>query len=144
MEATRLHPRGKPSIDTAVKLLSTGKVDSAITMLYQVRRQAPRSPAVPLLLGHAYFRKQWRKDGLREYDSALQLRPTLRYDKTLVKNVVSALEDPTARSAHALVRARIGVAALPELRRVARGAKDPKVQRRAAKIAAEVSRKKRR
>jgi serine/threonine-protein kinase len=144
LEAAASAPAGKPSIDTAARLLSTGKVDSAIQMLYQVRRTAPRSPAVPLLLGHAYFRKMWRTDGLREYDSALQLRPTLRYDKQLVKNVVAALEDPTSRSAHALVKARIGAAALPELRRAAHSAKDPKVQRRAARIAAEVSRKKRR
>jgi hypothetical protein len=134
----------KPNIDTAAKLLSTGKVDSAIQMLYAVRKQAPRSPAVPLLLGHAYFRKQWRSDGLREYDAALQLRPGLRYDKQLVKNVVSALEDPTSRPARALVRARIGVAALPELRRVAKTAKSPKVQVRAAKLASDVARKKRR
>jgi serine/threonine protein kinase len=134
----------KPNIDTAFKLLSTGKVDPAIQMLYAVRKQAPRSPAVPLLLGHAYFRKQWRSDGLREYDTALQLKPALRYDKQLVKNVVSALEDPTARSARALVKARIGVAALPELRRVARTAPSAKVKVRAAKLASDVSRRRRR
>ena len=144
LEATAPAPTGKPSIDTAARLLSTGKVDSAIQMLYQVRRQAPRSPAVPLLLGHAYFRKQWRSDGLREYDNALQLRPGLRYDKQLVKNVVSALEDPTSRPARALVKARIGVAALAELRRVARTSKNSKIQVRATRLASDVSRRRRR
>jgi serine/threonine-protein kinase len=144
LEAASPAPAGKPNIDTALRLLSTGKVDSAIAMLYQVRRQAPRSPAVPLLLGHAYFRKQWRTDGLREYASALQLKPALRFDKQLLKNVVSALEDPTSRPARALVKARLGAAALPELRRVARVSKDHKVQVRAAKLASDVSRRRRR
>src|SRR5689334_7322171 len=112
-------------------------------MLYAVRKQAPRSPAVPLLLGHAYFRKQWLRDGLREYDTALQLKPALRYDKQLVKNVVSALDDPTSRSARALVRARIGVSALPELRRAAKSS-NPKLKLRAAKLASDVSRRRRR
>jgi hypothetical protein len=140
LEATAPPVRGKPSIDEAVRLLGNGKVDPAIQMLYQVRRQAPKSPAVPLLLGHAYFRKLWRTDGLREYEQALKLKPSLRKNPQLIKNVVSALDDPTSRFARSLVRSRLGAAAIPELRRAARTAKSQKVQQRASKLAASLRR----
>jgi hypothetical protein len=104
-----------------------------------VRRRAPREPAVALLLGHAYFKKLWRSDGLREYAEAVKLRPALRRDALLRKNVVSALDDPTYPLARAVVRKELGPAALGELRTAARTAKSPKVQRRAAKLVAELS-----
>ncbi len=128
-----------PSLPEASRLLASGKVDQAILTLYALRRRDPKSAAVPLLLGHAYFRKLWRTDGLREYGVALRLRPTLAHDSTLQRNAVEALDDPTFRLAHALLRRRVGAAALPELRRAARTARNPKVQRRAAHLVAEMT-----
>src|SRR5439155_4157989 len=61
----------RPSLNDAEKQLAAGKTDDAIQTLYVIRRHAPSSPAVALLLGHAYFRKLWRTDGLREYSSAV-------------------------------------------------------------------------
>jgi hypothetical protein len=55
-----------------------------------------------------------------------------------VKNTVAALDDPTYRAARALVRGHLGAAALPELRRAARGAKNPLVQKRAARLVADL------
>jgi serine/threonine-protein kinase len=135
-------PPAKPSIDQAAKLLGAGKIDSAIKMLYVVRRTSPKSPAVPLLLGHAYFRKLWRYDGIREYGNALQLRPSLKWDKQLVKNVVYSLDSKETRSARNLLRSRVGTAALPELRRATRE-KNPRLQQKAAQVAAEISRRRR-
>jgi hypothetical protein len=123
----------------ATRLMSTGKLDDAIQTLYQVRRQSPRNADVALLLGHAYFRKLWRSDGLREYNEALRLRPALRSNLQLVRNAVAALDDPTFGLASALVREHLGTAALVELRRAARDGKNPKVQKRAARLAVEIA-----
>jgi serine/threonine-protein kinase len=121
----------------AAHLIAAGKPDEALPLLYALRRQAPKNELVARLLGHAYFRKQWRTDGLREYDTALQLRPQSRADRLLVKNAVAALDDPTYGAARALLRGRIGASALPELRRAARD-KNPLVQKRAARLVADL------
>src|SRR5439155_3974333 len=86
-----------PSTADAQRLLATNRVDEAIKLLYLVRRQQPRSATVALLLGHAYFRKLWRTDGLREYDAAIKLSPIVRHNLMLVRNTVTALEAPTYR-----------------------------------------------
>jgi hypothetical protein len=122
-------------VEDAQRLLSAGRVDDAIQVLYQIRKTSRPSAAVALFLGHAYFHKLWRTDALREYDAALQLRPSLRHDRPLVRNVVAALDDPTSRAARALIRARIGTAALAELRRAARESPIPRVQQRAGRLA---------
>jgi serine/threonine-protein kinase len=124
----------------AARLIAAGKVDEAMPLLYALRRQSPKSELVARLLGHAYFRKGWRTDGLREYASALEWRPQARSDKLLVKNAVAALDDPTSRAARAVIRNHIGTAALPELRRAARSAKSSLVQKRAARLVAELQR----
>src|SRR5262249_21368917 len=116
-----------------------GKVDEALPLLYALRRQSPKNELVARLLGHAYFRKGWRSDGLREYATALEWRPQSRSDRLLVKNAVGALDDPTFRAARALLRGRIGAAALPELRRAARDGKNALVQKRAARLVADLS-----
>jgi hypothetical protein len=123
----------------AKRLVSAGKLDDAIQALYQLRRQSPQSADVALLLGHVYFRKQWRSDGLREYGEAVKLRPSLRSDGELERNDVVALDDPTFGMAAALVRERLGKASLTELRRAGRVARNPRVQKRAARLALEVA-----
>ena len=137
-------PRKSPRLAGVAQLLAKGQVDDAVSALYQLRRARPRSAGVALLLGHAYFRKVWRSDGLREYESALAWRPSLRGDPLLVRNTVVALDDPTFKPARALIRNRLRAAALRELRRVARDAGAGKAQGRAARLAAEVARKARR
>ncbi|MCU1280342.1 MAG: hypothetical protein JWM53_3888 [bacterium] len=92
-----------------------------------------------LLLGHVYFRKQWRADALREYGEALRLRPALRSDRQLQRNAIIALDDPTFKSASAFIRARLGSAAVGELKRAGHQAKSPKVQTRAARLAIELA-----
>ncbi len=140
--ARRAHPvtpRQPLRLADAQRLLAAGKLDNTIQALYQLRRQSPRNADVPLLLGHAYFAKRWRLDGLREYDEALRLRPSLRGNAQLVRNVVAALDDPTFNQANALVHARLGTAVLGELRRAGRVAKNPRVQKRAAHLAVELA-----
>jgi eukaryotic-like serine/threonine-protein kinase len=133
-------PPTKPvRLADARRLLAVGKLDDAIQALYQLRRQSPKNPEVALMLGHAYFRKQWRTDGLREYDEALKLQPALRRNPQLVHNVVLALDDPTFKTASALVHARLGTAALGELKRAGRDPKNPTVQKRAAHLATELA-----
>jgi hypothetical protein len=123
----------------ASRQLAAGHVDQAIQTLYAVRRHNPRSAATALLLGHAYFSKLWRTDGLREYDTAIKLSPSLRWNHTLVRNVVAALDDPTYRLARAVIKARLGRAALAEVRRAARSKKNPRVQQRAARLAQQLA-----
>jgi len=133
-------PRARPvRVQTASRLLAAGKIDDAIQLLYQLRRQNPRSADVALLLGHAYSRKLWRSDALREYGEALKLQPSLRNDRVLQRNAVAALDDPTFKAASAFIRARLGSAAAPELRRTSRQSKNPKVQARAARLAGELT-----
>ncbi len=126
--------RRAPRIEDAERALAAGRTDDAIQLLYELRRIAPRSPAVALMLGHAYFRKLWRTDALREYALALELRPQLRSDRLLVRNVVAALDDPTYRAARAIILNRLGAAALGELHRAQREARSPKVEARAGRL----------
>ncbi|HWE28649.1 MAG TPA: protein kinase [Polyangia bacterium] len=126
-------------LQDASRLLANGKLDDSIQTLYQLRRQNPRSAEVALLLGHAYSRKQWRADALREYGEALRLRPSLRSDRQLQRYAIGALDDPTFKAASAFIRARLGSAAVGELRRAGRQATSPKVQTRAARLAVELA-----
>jgi serine/threonine-protein kinase len=123
----------------AIRLLNADKVDEAISVLYVVRRQMPRSAETALFLGHAYFRKMWRTDALREYDHAIELRPALRRNAGLLHNLVVALDDPTYRPARGLAK-RVGAAAIPELRRAARADKSQKVRKRAALLLHQLTR----
>jgi serine/threonine-protein kinase len=133
-----------PRLADAIHMIQTGKVDEGVQLLYLLRRTAPKSPAIALWLGHAYFKKLWRTDGLREYDDALEWMPSLRHDGPLVRDAVGALDDPTYRMARALIRKRIGAAALPELRRAARDAKKDLVAARATRLGIELSKQARR
>jgi hypothetical protein len=132
--------RKPPTVQEAARLLAAGHVDEAIRALYLVRRHNPRSAEAALLLGHAYFHHLWRSDGLREYAVALKLYPPYRHNQLLLRNAVAALDDPTYRLARALIRVRIGVAALPEVRRAARDGKNAKVHQRAAALAISLTR----
>jgi len=89
---------------------------------------------VALLLGHAYFKKLWRNDGLREYDAALKIMPSLRNNGALVRDVVSALDSPQHHLAYAVLWTRIGRSALPDVRRLARTAKNPRTRARAVHL----------
>ncbi len=137
-------PPRTPSTKEARAQLAAGKVDAAIQTLYAVRRRAHGSAEAALLLGHAYFKKLWRTDGLREYDNAIKLLPSLRWNAVLVRDTVGALDGTTYRLARAVIVARIGTAALPELRRQARGAKNPRTRARAARLAQQLAHGRRR
>ena len=128
-----------PRLQSASRLLAAGKLDYAIQMLYRLRRQNPRSAEVALLLGHAYSRKLWRSDALREYGEAIKLQPSLRNDRVLQRNAIAALDDPTFKAASAFIRARLGSAAAVELRRTSHQSKSPKVQARAARLVVELT-----
>jgi hypothetical protein len=128
-------PAKPPTLAAAARLLEGGKIDEAIQTLYAVRRRAPREPYAAVLLGHAYFRKQWRTDGLRAYADAIALRASSKRDRTLIRNAVAALDDPTYRRAHWLIRARIGSSAVAELRHTARASHNPRVAQRAKRLA---------
>ena len=69
----------------------------------------------------------------------MKLRPSLRSNPQLIHNVVVALDDPTFKTASAMVHARLGIAVIGELRRAARASKNPTVQKRAAHLAIELA-----
>ncbi|MCU1280286.1 MAG: hypothetical protein JWM53_3832, partial [bacterium] len=140
---TKESPKG-PSTKEARAQLAAGKYDAAIKTLYAVRRTAHGSAEVALLLGHAYFKKLWRTDGLREYDTALKLMPSVRYNAVLVRDTVGALDGPTYRLARAVIKARIGAAALADVKREARTAKSPRTRARAARLAQQLAHARRR
>jgi hypothetical protein len=109
-----------------------------------VRRTAHGSAEVALLLGHAYFKKLWRTDGLREYDNAIKAMPSLRWNAVLVRDTVSALDGPTYRLARAVIKARIGAAALSEVRRAAHTSKSPRTRTRLTRLAQQLAHARRR
>jgi hypothetical protein len=133
----------KDSLKDAVHLVTGGKPDEALPMLYRLRAKSPRSAEIALWLGHAYFRKLWRTDALREYRTALLLRPQLRREALLIRNAVVGLEDPTYGLARVLLLKHVGVAALPELRRAARGSVNPRLRVRATLVGAQIARRRR-
>jgi serine/threonine-protein kinase len=139
---TKRGPKG-PSTAQARAELAAGKFDAAIQTLYAVRRHTHGSAEVALLLGHAYFKKLWRADGLREYDTAIKLMPSLRYNSALVHDTVSALDGPMHHFAYAVIWTRIGKPALADVRRQARTAKNPRTRARAAHLAHELAHRRR-
>ncbi len=132
-----------PSTAQARAELAAGKVDAAIQTLYAVRRHTKSSAEVALLLGHAYFKKLWRTDGLREYNTAIKLMPSLRYNAALVRDTVSALDGPTHHLAYSVIWTRIGKPALPDVHRLARTAKNPRTRARAVHLAHELAHRRR-
>ncbi len=140
--STKSGPKG-PSTAEARAELAAGKFDAAIQTLYAVRRHTHGSAEVALLLGHAYFKKLWRTDGLREYDTAIKLMPSLRYNSALVHDTVSALDGPTHHLAYAVIWTRIGKPALADVRRVARTAKNLRTRARAAHLAQQLAHRRR-
>jgi serine/threonine protein kinase len=113
-------------------LIAKGRLDEGLEELFAVRRRSPRDADAALLLGHAYFRKNWRSDGLHTYAEAIVLRRSLRNDKPLQRNIIRGLDDPTYRLARDILRKYVGSAAAPELRLAAMRADSPKVKKRAA------------
>jgi eukaryotic-like serine/threonine-protein kinase len=132
-----------PSTAQARAELAAGKIDAAIQTLYAVRRHTHGSAEVALLLGHAYFKKQWRTDGLREYNTAIKLMPSLRFNGALVRDTVSALDGPQHHLAYAVIWTRIGKPALADVRRQARTAKNPRTRARAAHLAQQLAHRRR-
>jgi hypothetical protein len=128
-----------PTVERARALLDRSENDAAMRTLWAVRRRSPKNAAVALLLGHVYFRKAWRTDGLREYGNALLLRASYKQDTLLRRNCVSALEDPTYGSAKALIEKSIGRSALPELRTASKSAKSWMVRARANMLVSQLS-----
>lgn len=120
-------------------MLARNQVDRAILVLYSIRRRSPKSATVALLLGHAYFRKLWRTDGLREYALALSLNRRLKSNAQLIANTVVALDNPTYALARSVIRKWIGKNALPALRRAIRSSHDSRVKARATRLAALLS-----
>gem|GEM_PF-4394301 len=137
--STKPQTNQKITLADATRLFGANKTDEAMQALFQLRQKSPRSSTIALLLGHSYFRKNWRHDGLREYDEAIALSAAAKKNPLLIHNAVQALDDPTYKSARALLKGRIGQVALPELRRASRSDEDPSVRRRAARVADQIS-----
>jgi serine/threonine protein kinase len=129
-----------PPAREGARLLMAGKTDQAILALYAARREAPRDPEVPLLLGHAYMRKNWRSDGLREYGLAARLQPKLVKSPLVIRNSLESLDnDRTFPQARVFLRRHLGAAAMPGLKALQKS-KNEKVRRRAALVAGDIAR----
>jgi serine/threonine protein kinase len=131
-------PKAAPKLADATKLLSAGKTDEAIQLLYALRKRTPRSAEIALQLGHAYFRKLWRADGLREYETAIAIRPTAKREPLIHRNAVAALDSHNYKLARGFIKFRLGALALPELRRAARS-KNSTLAIRASRLANQLS-----
>jgi hypothetical protein len=84
--------------------------------------------------------RMWWADGLEQYEDALRLDPSYRFDEGLIENVVrSLINDRVYPGNESLLVDRIGSPALPALQRSARSNPNAKVRERARALVERLS-----
>ncbi len=123
------------------RLIAKGQTDAAIRGIQQLRRQQPKAPQLPLLLGNLYIDRNWWSDGLAKYREAIALSAALKRNPRIQRDAIKALGmDKTYPRARALLVRDIGRAALPALRRAAAHDPSKDVKRRAAAVVKQITR----
>jgi serine/threonine-protein kinase len=116
-------------------LIRAGREEAAIRIARKRLARHPRDVELRVLLGHAYFRKLWFKDAMKEYRRAARARPELARDSTLIARAIHALTRSwSARPAISFLVHQSGAAALPALREAAEQHEEARVRRRARRI----------
>jgi len=75
---------------------------------------------------------------------AMKAMPALRHNALLVRDSVGALDSKDYRLARAVILVRIGAAAIPDVRRLAKTSKSPRTRARAARLAQQLAHSRRR
>jgi serine/threonine-protein kinase len=119
------------TIADAQALVDKGDRESAISGLKMLRREHPNDANIIYLLGNLYFEKRWWADAMDLYQEAIRLDPVIRRERLLNENVISALVDEkTASRAKAMIVHKIGMAAMPYLKRASIKNESYKVRKR--------------
>jgi serine/threonine-protein kinase len=122
-------------------LIRKGQLDAAIRGVQQLRRNTPRAPQLPFVLGTLYFDKHWWSDGLAKYREAIALGPGFRQSARIQRDAIRALgEDRTYPRARALLVRDIGRSAITALRRAARTDSSKDVRKRAESVLRQITR----
>lgn len=123
------------------KLIAKGKDDAAIQGIQQLRRQDPRAPLLPFLLGNLYMDKGWMSDSLAKYRETIQLSAAYRKNMRLQRDAIRALgSDKSHARARALLVRDIGKLAVPALKRASTSDASPVVRKRAAAVLKQITR----
>jgi eukaryotic-like serine/threonine-protein kinase len=106
------------TVDAVKAAIAAGDQDGALRGLHVLRRRQPDNAEVSFLLGELYFAKTWWAEALVAYGEAITKDPDYRHRDHLVDRVVQMLTNADTRdNARIFVVRRLGVAAVPALRR---------------------------
>ena len=122
-------------------LIAKGKIDEAIQGIQQLRRQTPRSPQLPMMLGNLYVDRNWWSDGLAKYREAITLSAAYKKNARIQRDAIKALGvDKVYARARALLVRDIGRSAVPALKRAAAHDTSKEVRKRAASVLKQITR----
>jgi serine/threonine protein kinase len=144
-EVRLVAPQGTaPKVDSIADvkaLIAKGRDDAAILGIQQLRRQQPRSPQLPLMLGNLYIDKGWWSDGLVKYREAIKLSSSLKKNARIQRDAIRALGmDKAYARARALLVRDIGRSAVPALKRAAAHDSSKDVRKRAGSVLKQITR----
>jgi serine/threonine-protein kinase len=106
--------------DHVAALLAADQLADADRLLRAQAILEPRAGWVHLALGEIYFRRLWRSDAEKEWDSALTLDPSLRSDPTLATHLCATLAPAWGGTGARLAVKHLGAAAIAPLAECAR------------------------
>jgi serine/threonine-protein kinase len=113
--------------------LSGRYLDAERTLLAAIKAN-PRDGNLHLQLGNLYFLQVWRKNALREWDTALGLNPELRHDPTLQRHLCNALDPRSSEDTERLLLVHFGAGVVGVMNACIRHARDPDVLQAAVQV----------
>jgi eukaryotic-like serine/threonine-protein kinase len=117
-------PAVESTRDRVAALLLADKLADAERILRAEAILEPRAGWVHLQLGEIYFRRIWRRDAEREWDTALTLDPALRHDATLGEHLCSTLGPAWNGGGQRIIVRHLGAAAIAPLTECIRTTED--------------------
>src|SRR5690606_12571211 len=89
---------------------------SEIRPLYALAQQMPGDPRPRLLMGHLFFARGWITEGIRRYEIAARMDASVRGDRRMLQNLVSAASrESVAQRAGEVIERVYGAEAIPAL-----------------------------
>jgi serine/threonine-protein kinase len=120
---------------SATRLAEAGKLEAAIEVLVDARRDYPDRAVLALSAGKLYFARLWWNDGLVQLRDALRMEPTLRGDPDLIKTAIRGfLTTPGYDDRLGRFLVELGAPAAPLLDDAARTHPNPQKRARAAAL----------
>jgi serine/threonine-protein kinase len=124
LSATPLPSEVETASHRVTALLDADRLGDAERLLLAEQILEPRAGWVHLQLGEIYFRRLWRRDAEKEWDTALRLDPSLRSDARLGQRLCTALGPSWNGAGQRLIVRHVGADAVAPLTACIRGATD--------------------